>query len=724
MALWTPAEITGDLWIDPDDASTITLNGSTVARINDKFGGANYAAQATASYQPLLTEYGLNGHDVLTFSTDKLTLSTALDFRSKLVCLVVRQTTAALAQMWSHSTINNQFRYDATATGFYVAGGTPIWANSVVAAGCVTFGAWSVVVFDGNTSAGVLYVNGVAVDSGGSQSVATSFNQLGARSTISEPLIGDIAMALIVANTADRQVIEGYLHWHFGLESLLPVGHPYKLAAPGITRYAVNAALVGEYSDVPVVSAAFVGQYSIVMEQALICRYGDAPVVLSGLVGRYGDTARVQSALVGRYGDTVPVLAALVGRYALMHQVMAAMVGQYAICGSEVISALTGRYDLRQRDEIMAALEGYYSLLPDAAINQIVCPVLIGGVAVKWSSVSWTLSGDNYLIEATITLRDGAEYNAINKQDTCTITWMGTTYDLFVSAKLRSRSISGEPGAAEYGADYVVIARSLTNGLDAPHALPVSMEWPSPTMASDIAADLIGELEDIITLDWQMEDWLQPGGTFFVTDQTPMEGIRSLAAISGGIVQSGPDSSLIVRAADQVPPSKWATIAPAWVIDNAQLFADSESEQVTSRYNVVTVTNQSESAQSVRFELEDISDYRKRVKGYRTPWADFGLATSGGSWVTIEDEGIVEQTITETVEFVDGAATASKPVYSAISASWQQASLGAITASEDGGLVAAVVACSMAIITYTTKYHAWIGSSDRDETVQFYQVEL
>ncbi|MDD2467446.1 MAG: hypothetical protein PHI97_25965 [Desulfobulbus sp.] len=283
--------------------------------------------------------------------------------------------------------------------------------------------------------------------------------------------------------------------------------------------------------------------------------------------------------------------------------------------------------------------------------------------------------------------------------------------------------MSGSPDNPEYGADYVVVARSLTNGMDAPYALPTTMSWPVNTMASAIALDLIGSLADIITLDFQLEDWLQPGGTFFVTDQTPLEGIRSLAAIVGGIVQTGPDNTLVLRMANAVPPTNWGTTTPAWTIEDSGIFTDSESEEQSSLYNVITVTNQSEAAETVSFEVEDLSDYRKRVKGYRTPWVDFGIATSGGSWVTIEDEGIIETGITETVEFVDGSGRASKPVYSAVSVIWKQVSLGAVTGSEDGSLTAAVAGCSLAEITYTTKYHAWIGTSDRDETVQFYQVE-
>jgi len=478
------------------------------------------------------------------------------------------------------------------------------------------------------------------------------------------------------------------------------------------------------FSGLHPVVAALVGNYSLVMEQAFVGRYGDAATITAGIVGRYGNAATIQAALVGRYNDMVPVLAAIEGRYHLMHSVLAGLEGEYAICGTSVLAALDGRYDLRERNEIMAALVGYYSVLPGATIQQIVCPVRIGGVSVRWSSVSWTRSEDNYLIEATVVLRDPAEFGSIAKLDTVEIDWAGTTYTLFVSAKLRARSVSGDPGAAEYGADYTIIARSLTAGLDAPYALPVTMSWPATTLASSIAADLIASQPELITLDFRLEDWPQPGGTFFLTDESPLDGLRKLAAIIGGIVQTSPSNALILRMADPTPPAEYDKVVPAWTIEDSGLFSDSESESESNRYNVITVSNQGESDQSTRFEIEDITEYRKRVRGYRVPWVDFGLATSGGSWVTIEDGGVVEEPVVDdVVEFVDGSASAPLPVYSMVSVVWLQASLGAITAAEDGSLTSEVVGNSLAKISYTTRCHMWIGTSDRSEEVQFYEVE-
>ncbi|MFM6187855.1 MAG: hypothetical protein ACKPEQ_31335, partial [Dolichospermum sp.] len=64
-AAWTPAQIPTALWLDAADASTITLNGSTVSQWNDKSGNGRNATQATASLQPAYNATGINGKPAL-----------------------------------------------------------------------------------------------------------------------------------------------------------------------------------------------------------------------------------------------------------------------------------------------------------------------------------------------------------------------------------------------------------------------------------------------------------------------------------------------------------------------------------------------------------------------------------------------------------------------------------------------------------------------------------
>ena len=76
---WTPVELGGNLalWLDADDAPTITLNGSTVSQWQDKSGNARHVSQATASVQPAYLANDLNGKAGIDFYLNKGLFSTS-----------------------------------------------------------------------------------------------------------------------------------------------------------------------------------------------------------------------------------------------------------------------------------------------------------------------------------------------------------------------------------------------------------------------------------------------------------------------------------------------------------------------------------------------------------------------------------------------------------------------------------------------------------------------
>ncbi len=66
---WTPLELGASLalWLDADDASTITLNGSTVSQWSDKSGNNHHVTQATAAAQPTYEAAAFQGKPTLSF---------------------------------------------------------------------------------------------------------------------------------------------------------------------------------------------------------------------------------------------------------------------------------------------------------------------------------------------------------------------------------------------------------------------------------------------------------------------------------------------------------------------------------------------------------------------------------------------------------------------------------------------------------------------------------
>lgn len=237
VAFWTPAQITTALWLDAADASTITLNGSTVSQWNDKSGNGNNATQSTAANQPTYQATGLNSRPTLSFdgSVDGFNL------------------TSGVAAPRSIYVVDSGFGYLFSAATERIAFGTSVTANTlswtansntpIINAATITGRTNSTIQFEGfdlSSTAYAYWLDGTSTVSGTGTYPANSFNRIGLKwdSATSIPnwtgRVSEIIMTSSVLSTQNRQLIEGYLAWKWGLQSDLPVGHPYKNAPPTV----------------------------------------------------------------------------------------------------------------------------------------------------------------------------------------------------------------------------------------------------------------------------------------------------------------------------------------------------------------------------------------------------------------------------------------------------------------------------------------------------------
>jgi hypothetical protein len=254
MALWTPADTTTAIWLDAADASTLfdaTTGGSlvasdgAVARIEDKSGNARHLTQGTLLSRPLRKTSIQNSLDVLRFdgSNDWLESTFAAWGTSHAVIVVGRATNAATATAGyfvcrSNSSalpINPQVSQNAGASQFNVRDDAGV-INSTSIPGLAN-NTWYLL---GGTRSG----NVVTPYRDGTAGTLAS-NSLGAitpnRTTIgslyaggatpTSYLSGDIG-EVIVCGLADRQKVEGYTAWRWGLQGGLPNDHPYKNGPP------------------------------------------------------------------------------------------------------------------------------------------------------------------------------------------------------------------------------------------------------------------------------------------------------------------------------------------------------------------------------------------------------------------------------------------------------------------------------------------------------------
>jgi hypothetical protein len=228
------------LWLDAADSATITFGtGSNIAQWNDKSGNSRHVYQSTGSAQPTLLSGALNTRPVVSFNAG-LSLSNGIN-------------------TFAVSNLSNLTIYAVTSLGRVIqwaeSGG---WGGVIMRVfqtlGRVRFGTgvssradfgeeWGVDLGTSYNLVRTSFTSGVGViDLNATQSSISNFPVTSIRNTSNTFVVGgsltgsvastdNIAELIVISNaltSTQRQQVEGYLVWKWGIESKLPVGHPYR----------------------------------------------------------------------------------------------------------------------------------------------------------------------------------------------------------------------------------------------------------------------------------------------------------------------------------------------------------------------------------------------------------------------------------------------------------------------------------------------------------------
>lgn len=221
--LWRPSVLGSSLalWLDAADASTITLNGSTVSQWRDKSGNNRHASQASTANQPTYIVSGLNEQGILRYRTvDRLIFPTNYSMTGGLYAFVLmREQTGNIAPLVFQTTPSTLFAYLHYGNTWH----TQFTAVSVP----LTDGNWFINVFSsqaGRTSNGTLF--------GGASTNVGTFAELGSSSFATVPYNFAEFIWSNDLSTFNRQRLEGYLAHKWGLDGNLPSDHPFKFTPP------------------------------------------------------------------------------------------------------------------------------------------------------------------------------------------------------------------------------------------------------------------------------------------------------------------------------------------------------------------------------------------------------------------------------------------------------------------------------------------------------------
>tara|TARA_R110000765_G_scaffold49349_1_gene100336 strand:- start:1914 stop:3206 length:1293 start_codon:yes stop_codon:yes gene_type:complete len=237
------------LWYKADDAATITESGGAVSQWADKSGNAYHLTQATGAKQPQTGVSTINTKNALHFDgSEWMKATNAIRHTSGAVFIVaefdlinnandglfyINNTTDATGEnldFISNDTNNFDGNIDSKTNPLALTGG-PFAGPAIFE---ITFDS-------GGSKLG--FVNGTDKTSGGNAYTDLSINaDFGIMSNLAntDSAEGNIAEIIVLDDaptTQQRQWVEGYLACEWGLQSALPIGHPYKTNCP---RYCVQ----------------------------------------------------------------------------------------------------------------------------------------------------------------------------------------------------------------------------------------------------------------------------------------------------------------------------------------------------------------------------------------------------------------------------------------------------------------------------------------------------
>jgi hypothetical protein len=264
FTMWNPSELGADLaiWLDASDADTITLNGTTVSQWSDKSGNDQHVVQDTASAQPLYLPTGFNSRPTLYFdqtndemSCDVTNVSSQEDlfFGTVFQYLDPANNWAPIIGHNISSSLpagGNLFiqRRDRTSQiGVHDSGRVDSGVNftvqvtdlfepriATVGRNGGTNGQYGDLTITATGPSQPTYITQIAQSWATSQ--VTSRIQIGGRQQNQTGWANAYISEVIVCNTdlstEDRQKLEGYLAWKWGLVANLPADHPYKTTPP------------------------------------------------------------------------------------------------------------------------------------------------------------------------------------------------------------------------------------------------------------------------------------------------------------------------------------------------------------------------------------------------------------------------------------------------------------------------------------------------------------
>lgn len=428
----------------------------------------------------------------------------------------------------------------------------------------------------------------------------------------------------------------------------------------------------------------------------------------------YGDMRQHRRNISAAWGDVHQTKGRHVIPYTDLGACRKSMQAAYWLTQAVAARQVLG-YDVTNVDPVAKRLTASWSILDDARLQAVVnSPELVWhGQRIRIVEATLSCDEESPVWIARVEIAAITDFAAISIGDTITLALGLENFVLVVDGKTLSRT-----SVAEQRMELTAVSPVAL--LDAPFAGTIRYYEAGAVTSRAAVEFLIGPV------DWQLPDWIIPAGRLMLEGATPLAAARNIVAAIGGIVESNPDGSVVCRRRHPVSIPQYGQATVAHSLFDADVMSAQAQIAPMRGYNRVTLANDEGSVSTSADRIEYVADaddaYRGKVRAYLAAARAVVLAHTGHSATVIATLGETTRTEIETVEFVEGRASARYPVIAIVDLAWQHTGLGDVAAAGQN-LTAATSGFSLLRITYITTSFDWRVALPVDEEVQFVLVD-
>ena len=367
-------------------------------------------------------------------------------------------------------------------------------------------------------------------------------------------------------------------------------------------------------------------------------------------------------------------------------------------------------FDLAVTTTIEQNLRAVYTIY-DPTSESIVTSVLatVGGKNIDFDSISLSSDDSSYCWTLTAQLSNMESWLECETGSVMAVSVGTDTYLI----KIDSRDRSSQFGDNSYS----VTGRSITS-VYGEGAEPIHDTWE----ASDMHSIINGLIPTPTTI--TIPNWNIPDDLLISEGEVPISIVKRIAEAAGGIVYTKGDGTLMVVKKHKVSPTDYVTTSVDHIMsDLDDIYSISESRELRPGYNQVEVRDEPDSSKA-SVSIEQVSIDRVALKSVIKvtvfPFTNLLALNSSHNNVAIPTSTTpIFETITDTIEVVDGAGSVSKPIFDILSSSYQDSNMGAVTFSGTN-ITTEIAGVTLLKITYRTQYHILTVTAQEAEMVQIY----